>query len=148
MNNKTKARVKIKYRIRKKVSGTAAKPRLSVFRSNSDIYAQLIDDNKGVTLAAASSRQKDIQAQKAAKTEKSKLVGAAIATKAKELGIEKVVFDRGGYIYHGRVKAVAEGAREGGLLFQINNCQFAIPSNSKMNLKKNLKKENKHRCQI
>lgn len=117
MNNKTKARVKIKYRIRKKVSGTAAKPRLSVFRSNSDIYAQLIDDNKGVTLAAASSRQKDIQAQKAAKTEKSKLVGAAIATKAKELGIEKVVFDRGGYIYHGRVKAVAEGAREGGLLF-------------------------------
>lgn len=141
MNNKTKARVKIKYRIRKKVSGTAAKPRLSVFRSNSDIYAQLIDDNKGVTLASASSRQKDIQAQKAAKTEKSKLVGAAIANKAKELGIEKVVFDRGGYIYHGRVKAVAEGAREGGLLFQIINCRFAKPSNRIMILKQKSKKK-------
>jgi large subunit ribosomal protein L18 len=117
MNNKSSARVKIKYRIRKKISGVAAKPRLSVFRSNNDIYAQLIDDNNGVTLAAASSRQKDIQAQKAPKTDKSKMVGAAIATKAKELGITTVVFDRGGYIYHGRVKAVAEGAREGGLVF-------------------------------
>ena len=117
MNNKSSARVKIKYRIRKKISGVAAKPRLSVFRSNSDIYAQLIDDNNGVTLASASSRQKDIQAQKAPKTEKGKMVGAAIATKAKELGISVVVFDRGGYIYHGRVKAVAEGAREGGLVF-------------------------------
>ena len=117
MNSKSSARTKIKYRIRKKISGVAAKPRLSVFRSNTDIYAQLIDDNNGVTLAAASSKQKDIQAQKAPKTEKSKLVGAAIATKAKELGITTVVFDRGGYIYHGRVKAVAEGAREGGLVF-------------------------------
>ena len=117
MNSKSSARVKIKYRIRKKISGVAGKPRLSVFRSNSDIYAQLIDDNNGVTLAAASSRQKDIQAQKAPKIEKSKLVGAAIATKAKELGISTVVFDRGGYIYHGRVKAVAEGAREAGLVF-------------------------------
>lgn len=117
MNNKSSARTKIKYRIRKKISGAAVKPRLSVFRSNSDIYAQLIDDSNGVTLAAASSRQKDIQAQKAPKIEKSKLVGAAIATKAKELGISTVVFDRGGYIYHGRVKAVAEGAREGGLVF-------------------------------
>ena len=117
MNSKSSARTKIKYRIRKKISGIAAKPRLSVFRSNTDIYAQLIDDNNGVTLAAASSKQKDIQAQKAPKTEKSKLVGAAIATKAKELGITTVVFDRGGYIYHGRVKAVAEGAREGGLVF-------------------------------
>jgi large subunit ribosomal protein L18 len=117
MNNKSNARVKIKYRIRRKISGAAAKPRLSVFRSNSDIYAQLIDDNSGVTLASASSRQKDIQAQKAPKTEKGKMVGAAIATKAKELGITTVVFDRGGYIYHGRVKAVAEGAREGGLDF-------------------------------
>ena len=117
MNSKSSARVKIKYRIRKKISGVAGKPRLSVFRSNSDIYAQLIDDNNGVTLASASSRQKDIQAQKAPKIEKSKLVGAAIATKAKELGISTVVFDRGGYIYHGRVKAVAEGAREGGLVF-------------------------------
>lgn len=117
MNNKSNARVKIKYRIRRKISGVAAKPRLSVFRSNSDIYAQLIDDDNGVTLASASSRQKDIQAQKAPKTEKGKMVGAAIATKAKELGITTVVFDRGGYIYHGRVKAVAEGAREGGLDF-------------------------------
>ena len=117
MNNKSNARQKIRYRIRKKIGGVATKPRLSVFRSNSDIYAQLIDDNNGVTLAAASSKQKDIQAQKAAKVEKSKLVGAAIAIKAKELGITTVVFDRGGYIYHGRVKAVAEGAREGGLVF-------------------------------
>ncbi len=117
MNNKSSARQKIRYRIRKKIGGVATKPRLSVFRSNSDIYAQLIDDNNGVTLAAASSKQKDIQAQKAAKVEKSKLVGAAIAIKAKELGITTVVFDRGGYIYHGRVKAVAEGAREGGLVF-------------------------------
>ena len=117
MNSKSSARVKIKYRIRKKISGVAGKPRLSVFRSNSDIYAQLIDDNNGVTLASASSRQKDIQAQKAPKIEKSKMVGTAIATKAKELGISTVVFDRGGYIYHGRVKAVAEGAREAGLVF-------------------------------
>ncbi len=117
MNNKSSARLKIKYRIRKKVSGVASKPRLSVFRSNTDIYAQLIDDNNGVTLASASSKQKDIQAQKAPKTDKSKMVGAAIAVKAKELGISTVVFDRGGYIYHGRVKAVAEGAREGGLVF-------------------------------
>ena len=117
MNNKSNARVKIKYRIRRKISGAAAKPRLSVFRSNTDIYVQLIDDNNGVTLAAASSKQKDIQAQKAPKTDKGKMVGAAIATKAKELGIITVVFDRGGYIYHGRVKAVAEGAREGGLVF-------------------------------
>ena len=117
MNNKSSARQKIKYRIRKKISGAAVKPRLSVFRSNSDIYAQLIDDNNGVTIAAASSREKDIQAQKAPKIEKSKMVGAAIARKAGELGITTVVFDRGGYIYHGRVKAVAEGAREGGLVF-------------------------------
>lgn len=117
MNSKGSARVKIKYRIRKKISGSASKPRLSVFRSNSDIYAQLIDDNNGATLASASSRTKDIKAQKAPKTEKSKLVGAAIAQKAGELGIKSVVFDRNGYIYHGRVKAVAEGAREGGLEF-------------------------------
>jgi large subunit ribosomal protein L18 len=117
MNNKSSARQKIRYRIRKKISGVSAKPRLSIFRSNTDIYAQLIDDNNGVTLAAASSKQKDIQAQKAPKTEKSKMVGAAIATKAKELGITNVIFDRGGYIYHGRVKAVAEGAREAGLVF-------------------------------
>ncbi len=117
MNNKTSARQKIRYRIRKKISGTAAAPRLSVFRSNTDIYAQLIDDNNGVTLAAASSKQKDITAQKAPKIQKSKMVGEAIAKKALELGVKKVVFDRSGYIYHGRIKAVAEGAREGGLDF-------------------------------
>jgi large subunit ribosomal protein L18 len=116
-NNKSSARQKIRYRIRKKISGTPAAPRLSVFRSNTDIYAQLIDDNNGVTIAAASSKQKDINAQKAPKIAKSKMVGEAIAKKATELGITKVVFDRSGYIYHGRVKAVAEGAREGGLDF-------------------------------
>lgn len=110
-------RQKIRYRIRKKVAGTPVKPRLSVFRSNADIYAQLIDDNSGVTLAAASSRDKDIAAQKVTKSDKSKLVGAAIARKATELGINTVVFDRGGNLYHGRVKAVADGAREGGLQF-------------------------------
>ncbi len=116
-NNKSTARQKIRYRIRKKVAGTSSKPRLSVFRSNTDIYAQLIDDNSGVTIAAASSKQKDITAQKAPKIDKSKMVGEAIAKKATELGIKQVVFDRSGYIYHGRVKAVAEGAREGGLEF-------------------------------
>jgi large subunit ribosomal protein L18 len=117
MNNKSSARQKIRYRIRKKVSGTASIPRLTVFRSNADIYAQLIDDNNGTTIAAASSKQKDIAAQKTHKTEKSKMVGESIAKKAVELGVKKVVFDRSGYVYHGRVKAVADGAREGGLDF-------------------------------
>lgn len=117
MNNKSSARQKIKFRIRKKINGVAAKPRLSVFRSNAEIYAQLINDENGVTITSVSSRDKDILAQKVNKTEKSKLVGSAIARKAADLGITTVVFDRGGYIYHGRVKAVAEGAREGGLQF-------------------------------
>lgn len=116
-NAKLLRRNKIRRTIRAKVSGTALKPRLSVFRSNKDIYVQLIDDTKGVTLAAASSRDKDIAAQKGTKIEKSKLVGAAIARKALELNINQIVFDRGGYLYHGRVKAVADGAREGGLQF-------------------------------
>lgn len=110
-------RQKIRHSIRKKVAGTSAKPRLSVFRSNADIYVQLIDDVNGVTLASASSADKDIKAQKGTKIEKSKLVGAAIAQKATSLGLQGVVFDRGGNLYHGRVKAVAEGAREAGLLF-------------------------------
>lgn len=110
-------RQNIRYRIRAKVQGTAQKPRLSVFRSNKDIYVQLIDDANAVTLAAASSREKDIAAQSGNKVEKSKLVGQSIARKAKDLGIENVVFDRGGNLYHGRVKAVADGAREGGLVF-------------------------------
>ncbi|HEY1200998.1 MAG TPA: 50S ribosomal protein L18 [Niastella sp.] len=117
MNTKLEQRQKIRYRIRKKVAGTAAKPRLAIFRSNSDIYAQLIDDEQGFTLAAASSRDKDISAQKITKVEKSKLVGQAIARKAKDLNISTIVFDRGGNLYHGRVQAVAEGAREGGLQF-------------------------------
>ena len=117
MNNKSSSRQKIKFSIRKKINGVAAKPRLSVFRSNAEIYAQLINDDNGLTLASVSSRDKDILAQKVTKTEKSKLVGNAIARKASELGVTTVVFDRGGYIYHGRVKAVAEGAREGGLQF-------------------------------
>jgi large subunit ribosomal protein L18 len=117
MNSKLVQRQKIRYRIRKKVSGTSTKPRLSVFRSNAQIYVQLIDDNNGVTLASASSRDKDILAQKVTKTEKSKLVGASVAQKAISLGINTCVFDRGGNLYHGRVKAVAEGAREGGLQF-------------------------------
>jgi large subunit ribosomal protein L18 len=117
MHTKVIRRQKIKFGIRKKISGSAQKPRLSVFRSNSDIYVQLIDDLDSKTLASASSRDKDIVAQKVNKVEKGKLVGAAIARKASELGLKDVTFDRGGYLYHGRVKAVAEGAREGGLKF-------------------------------
>jgi large subunit ribosomal protein L18 len=117
MDTKVLRRQKIRYRIRKKIAGTNQKPRLSVFRSNNDIYVQLIDDNNGKTLAAASSKDKDITAQKGTKIEKSKLVGAAIASKAGELGISTAVFDRSGYLYHGRVKAVADGAREKGLNF-------------------------------
>ena len=117
MDAKVLRRQKIRYRIRKKIAGVDSKPRLSIFRSNSDIYVQLIDDDAAVTIAAASSKDKDIVAQTGTKVEKSKLVGQAIARKAKDLGIETVVFDRGGNLYHGRVKAVAEGAREGGLVF-------------------------------
>ncbi|HZH36525.1 MAG TPA: 50S ribosomal protein L18 [Flavisolibacter sp.] len=114
---KTTRRQNIRYRIRRKIAGTAQKPRLSVYRSNKDIYVQLIDDDAAVTIAAASSRDKDIAAQTGTKVEKGKMVGEAIARKAKDLGIETVTFDRGGYLYHGRVKAIADGAREGGLVF-------------------------------
>ncbi|HEU4632585.1 MAG TPA: 50S ribosomal protein L18 [Flavisolibacter sp.] len=117
MNNKNIRRQKIRYRIRRKIAGTAQKPRLSVFRSNTDIYAQLIDDEEGKTLASASSKDKDIAAQKGTKVEMSKLVGLAIARKAESLGLKEVVFDRGGNLYHGRVKALADGAREAGLQF-------------------------------
>ena len=110
-------RQKIRYRIRKKISRTTERPRLTVFRSNAEIYAQLIDDATGTTVASASSKEKDIVAQKVNKTEKSKLVGASIARKAVALGFQSVVFDRSGYLYHGRVKAVAEAAREAGLQF-------------------------------
>lgn len=117
MNTKLEQRQKIRYRIRKRVEGTTSKPRLSVFRSNMEIYVQLIDDSNGQTLAAASSKEKEIAAQKVNKVEKSKLVGNSIAKKAIALGLTNVVFDRGGNLYHGRIKAVAEGAREGGLQF-------------------------------
>lgn len=117
MGTKLERRQKIRFRIRNKISGTAERPRLSVFRSNKAIYVQLIDDENGVTLASASSREKDMQGKEGNKVEKSKLVGTAIAEKAKALGISSVVFDRGGNLYHGRVKQVAEGAREGGLQF-------------------------------
>jgi len=115
--SKLAQRQKIRYRIRKKVQGTATKPRLSVFRSNAEIYCQLIDDVNGVTLAAASSTEKDIVAQKVPKIDKAKLAGQSIAKKAASLSILTCVFDRGGNLYHGRIKAVAEGAREGGLQF-------------------------------
>jgi|SRR5690606_15175888 len=110
-------RKKIKWSIRKKVSGTATTPRLTVFRSNKEIYAQLIDDVNGVTLASANTRNKDLASLTGTKIEKAMGIGKAIAEKAKALGIENCVFDRNGYLYHGRVKALADGAREGGLIF-------------------------------
>jgi len=115
--SKNSRRDKIRKRIRGVVSGTSTRPRLSVYRSNKDIYAQLIDDSKGITLAAASSREAGINEVKDNKVAKATLVGKKIAELAKGAGIESVVFDRGGYLYHGRVKSLAEGAREGGLQF-------------------------------
>jgi large subunit ribosomal protein L18 len=111
------SRKRIKMRIRKVVSGTDERPRLSVFRSCKDIYVQIIDDKQGKTLASASSRVKGIADQKATKTDKAKLVGKLIAERALEAGIQSVVFDRNGYQYHGRVKALADSAREMGLKF-------------------------------
>lgn len=115
--NKTEKRLKIKRRVRKNISGTAERPRLSVYRSNKEIYAQVIDDLNGVTLASASSREKDIAANSGTKTEISALVGKKLAEAAKSAGVENVIFDRNGFIYHGRIKALADGAREGGLKF-------------------------------
>jgi large subunit ribosomal protein L18 len=114
--SRTARRQKIKTRVRKSVHGTPERPRLSVFRSNTGMYAQIIDDEAGRTLVSASSL-KDKKAAGIPKTEQAKLVGQAIAAKAKEAGIEKVVFDRNGYLYHGRVKALADAAREAGLNF-------------------------------
>ena len=114
---KVLSRAKIRKRIRSKIEGSAEKPRLSIFRSNKQIYAQIIDDDKGVTLVSCSSRIKDVTSQALSKTEASEKVGKMLAERAKEQGIEHVVFDRGGYKYHGRVKALAQGAREGGLKF-------------------------------
>lgn len=116
-NKKELRRASIKKRIRKVVKGSAERPRLSVFRSNSQIYVQLIDDVAGKTLLAVSSRHKEIAEQKVTKIEQARLVGLLVAERAKEAEIETVVFDRGGYLYHGRVKSLAEAAREGGLKF-------------------------------
>ena len=114
---KTERKYRIRKRIRKVSFGTADRPRLSVFRSNSEIYAQVIDDRKGETLVAASSRDKDLAKAEGTKTEVATIVGKGIAEKCIKAGIEKVAFDRGGNLYHGRVKALADGAREAGLKF-------------------------------
>ena len=114
---KSEKRNRIRRRIRKVSFGSQARPRLSVFRSNKEIYAQIIDDTSGKTLVAASSRDKELSAAKGTKTELATEVGKALAKKALDAGVDKVAFDRGGYQYHGRVKSLAEGAREGGLKF-------------------------------
>jgi large subunit ribosomal protein L18 len=114
---KNEKRLRIKSRIRKVVSGTEARPRLAVFRSNKEIYAQVVDDVSGKTLAAASSRDKDVASTKGNKTEMATLVGKTVAERAIKAGVNTISFDRGGYQYHGRVKSLAEGAREGGLKF-------------------------------
>ncbi len=115
---KSERRKRIHLRIRNTITGTEARPRLSVFRSNKEIYAQLIDDLSGKTIGAASSRDKAIaKSDSTSKSDIAKLVGKAIAEKASKAGIETVVFDRSGYLYHGRIKQLAEGAREGGLKF-------------------------------
>lgn len=117
IDKKVVRRQKLRFRIRKNVKGTGSLPRLSVFRSNKDIYAQLIDDTTGKTIAAASSRIKDLAGATGNKVDKSKAVGNAVAKAALAKGITNCIFDRGGYLYHGRVKSLAEGAREGGLQF-------------------------------
>ena len=114
--NKNAIRLKRHVRVRGKVSGTPERPRLNVFRSNANIYAQIIDDVNGVTLVAANTLEKEFEGA-TGNCEAAKKVGAVLAERAKAKGIEEVVFDRGGYIYHGRVAALAEGAREGGLKF-------------------------------
>ncbi len=115
---KLERRSRIRLRIRKKISGTAEKPRVAVFRSNKQIYVQLVDDLNKVTLLSTSSKEKEIAAKTGIKkTEQAKLVGKSLAAKCKEKGIADVVFDRSGYKYHGRVKSLADAAREGGLKF-------------------------------
>ena len=113
---KSDRRQRIRFRIRKTISGTATKPRLSVFRSNKEIYAQLIDDVNGLTLLAASSREKEVSS-KGTNTEIATAVGKLIAERSVKAGLENVTFDRGGYLYHGRIKSLAEGARAAGLKF-------------------------------
>ncbi len=115
--NKKQRRERIKFKIRKTINGTASTPRLSVFRSNSGIFAQLIDDLAGKTIVAAGSDDKTIKSTKVNKVDQAKLVGKLIAEKATAAGISTVAFDRNGYLYHGRIKSLAEGAREAGLKF-------------------------------
>ena len=119
MHNRQVARERRHRRVRKKVRGTAARPRLAVFRSNKHIYAQVIDDIKGETLASASSLEKTLREgmKTGANTDAAKAVGKLLAERAAVKGVKEVVFDRGGYLYHGRVKALADAAREGGLKF-------------------------------
>ena len=117
MNSKKQSRKKVRLSIRSKIFGTSDIPRLAVFRSNKQIYAQLIDDTVGKTLAAASSNDKKLAKVKGTKIDQATAVGKSIAENAKSAGIETVVFDRGGFLYHGRVKALAESARESGLKF-------------------------------
>jgi len=114
--SKLERRQRIKHRIRKIIFGTATKPRLSVFRSNKEIYAQLVDDLNGTTLVSVSSREKEIEST-GSKTDVAKLVGKSIAERAIKAGVETVAFDRNGFLYHGRVKALADAAREAGLKF-------------------------------
>ena len=116
-NKKEFRRVRIRQRIRKIISGTSERPRMTVFRSNEEIYVQLIDDLAGKTIVTVSSRSKEIDSQKVSKTEKAKMVGKLIAEKAVQAGINSVIFDRNGFLYHGRVKSLADAAREGGLKF-------------------------------
>jgi large subunit ribosomal protein L18 len=113
---KESRRLKIRKRIRGKISGTAERPRMSIYRSNAEVYVQLIDDFNGVTLLAASTKDKDFK-RTGNKVEQAKAIGTEIARKAIEKGFTTVIFDRGGYLYHGRVQSLAEGAREGGLKF-------------------------------
>jgi large subunit ribosomal protein L18 len=114
---KVARRTRIRYGIRSKVSGTAVRPRVSIFRSNKEIYAQIIDDVAGHTLCAASSREQEIKTQGGTKAEQAKHVGTSLAQRALAKGVDSVIFDRGGYLYHGRIKSLADGAREGGLKF-------------------------------
>ena len=115
--SKQKRRIKIKKRIRSVIVGTADSPRLTVFRSNKEIYASLVDDMNGITICAASSLDKSVSNKKITKSEKAGLVGSLIAEKAIKIGIKKCAFDRNGYLYHGRVKSLADSARNGGLNF-------------------------------
>ena len=115
--SKTDRKARIHNRVRKIVSGTSARPRLAVYRSNKEIYAQVIDDVTGKTIVASSSRDKEISAEKGTKSEIATIVGKAVAAKAIKAGINTISFDRGGSLYHGRIKSLAEGAREGGLKF-------------------------------